>query len=147
VTAEPDQPDQPERPDRTSQETPVPTAPTAATAQSAPQAGSAADPDALARAVADAVLAHPSVARLHGGRYGDIATYLPGHRLVGVRIGTDDEPVELGVVLHLDRPIPEVVRTLRREVAALSGAAAVDITVGDVELPADVAALLRGAPR
>jgi hypothetical protein len=137
------EPDHSPRPDQPTQENPVPTA---ATAQSAPQATPVADPAALAREVAAAVLAHPSVARLHGGRFGDIATHLPGRRLVGVRIGARDEPVELGVVLHMDRPIPGVVRELRREVSRLCAGAAVDITVADLELPPDLAAVVAGEP-
>ena len=102
---------------------------------SAPTAPSPADPDVLAERVAAAVTAHPAVARLHGGVYGDIVTYLPGRKLVGVRIGSAEEPVEIAVVLHPDRPIPEVVRALRREVSRLCGGAAVDITVADLALP------------
>ena len=98
-----------------------------------------ADPTALAERVAAAVAAHPSVARLHGGVFGVVATYLPGRRLTGVRIGEGDEPVELGVVLYLDRPIPDVVRTLRREVSGMCGGAAVDITVADIALPGETA--------
>lgn len=94
------------------------------------------DPDALAKLVAAAVSAHPAVARLDGGVFGSVATYLPGRRLVGVRIGQGTEPVEIGVVVHLGVPIPEVVRALRTEVSALCGGAAVDITVADVDLPA-----------
>lgn len=101
-----------------------------------------ADPDALARSVAALVAAHPAVARLDGGVFGAVATHLPGRRLVGVRIGQGAEPVEIGVVLHLQSPIPGVVRTLRREVAALCTAAghpvtAVDVTVADVAVPAE----------
>jgi hypothetical protein len=90
------------------------------------------DPGALAERVADAVTAHPAVARLHGGFFGDVATYLPGHRLIGVRIAEPGAPVELGVVLHLDRPIPDVVRSLRQQVSLLCGGAPVDIVVADV---------------
>jgi hypothetical protein len=140
-------------PDRTTQENSVPTAPvrTAPHASATPgtgarQAAPDADPDALAERVAAAVTAHPSVARLHGGPFGVIATHLPGRRLVGVRIGVGAEPVELGVVLHVDRPIPQVVPVLRREVSRLCGGAAVDITVADLELPAELAALLEPAP-
>lgn len=93
------------------------------------------DGDLLAEQVAAAVLAQPGVAGLHGGVFGAVATYLPGRRLTGVRIGDGDEPVELGVVLHLDRPIPDVVRALRRTVSAMCGGAAVDIVVADVALP------------
>jgi hypothetical protein len=93
----------------------------------------------LAERIAAVVTSHPSVARLHAGTFGEVATYLPGRRLMGVRIGTGDEPVELGVVLVLDRPIPDVVRALRREVALMCGGAPVDITVADVELPGETA--------
>lgn len=86
----------------------------------------------LADQVADVVSAHPAVARLDGGVFGAVATYLPGRRLVGVRIGQPGEPVEVAVVLHLMRPIPDVVAVLRREVAALCGGVPVDITVADV---------------
>jgi hypothetical protein len=94
----------------------------------------AADPVALAQRVAAAVAAHPAVARLHPGLLGDVATLLPGRRLLGVRIGAGDEPVEIGVVLTLDRPIPDAVASLRREVSALCGGAVVHVTVGDVEV-------------
>jgi DNA-binding transcriptional LysR family regulator len=96
------------------------------------------DPAALAERVAAAVAAHPAVAGLHGGLYGAVATYLPGRKLVGVRIGEGDEPVEVAVVLRPDRPIPDVVRALRREVSMLCGGAAVDITVADIVLPGEL---------
>ena len=94
-----------------------------------------ADPPTPAEQVAAAVIAHPSVVRLHGGTYGDLATLLPGRRLVGVRLGTGGEPVEVGVVLLLDRPIPAVVHGLRRLVSGICGGAPVDLTVGDVVVP------------
>ena len=96
------------------------------------------DPDALAERVAAAVAAHPAVAGLHGGIYGSVATYLPGRKLVGVRIGVGDEPVEVAVVLRSDRPIPEVVRSLRGEVSRICDGAAVDITVADIVLPGEL---------
>ncbi|MBW0118438.1 hypothetical protein I4J48_24660 [Pseudonocardia sp. KRD-169] len=82
--------------------------------------------------------AHPAVARLDGGVFGSIATYLPGRRLVGVRIGQGAEPVELSVVLNLSARIPDVARDLRREVSALCGGTAVNITVSDLAIPAVV---------
>jgi hypothetical protein len=90
------------------------------------------DPDALVELVAAALLAHPSVARLHGGRFNDIASYVATGRLLGVRVGEPGEPVEVGVVLRLDRPIPDVVDALRATVSALCGGRPVDVTVGDV---------------
>jgi hypothetical protein len=96
------------------------------------------DPVVLAERVAAAVTAHPAVAGLHGGPFGAVATYLPGRRLVGVRIGEGDEPVEVAVVLRADRPIPDVVPALRREVSTLCGGAAVDITVADIVVPGEL---------
>lgn len=106
-------------------------------APGAPDRAALADQDALAERVAAALTGHPSVAGLHGGRYNDVATYLATGRLVGVRIGAAGEPVEVGVVLRLDRPIPDVVGELRRAVSALCGGARVDVTVGDVATDAD----------
>ena len=99
-------------------------------------AGASAE-DALAERVAAAVTAHPAVARLHGGIYNDVATYLPGRKLVGVRISERGAPVEVAVVLRCDRPIPETVAALRSEVSRLCGGARVDITVADVVLPGE----------
>lgn len=93
------------------------------------------DPAELAQRVADVVAAHPAVARLDGGTFGAVATYLPGRRLVGVHVGQPGEPVELVVVLRLDRPIPAVVTALRQSVSTVCGGAPVDITVSDVEIP------------
>lgn len=73
-----------------------------------------------------AVLAHPDVARLDGG----IASYLPGRRVDGVRVG---DRVELAVVLRPDRPVGEVVSELRAVVARVAGAAPVDVVVADLE--------------
>lgn len=85
--------------------------------------------------LADRVLAHPAVARLHGGQYGEIATYQPGQRITGVRVG--DGAVEVAVVLRLDRPLPEVLAELRGELAAITGGVPVDITVADVIAPGE----------
>ncbi|MER5390566.1 hypothetical protein [Saccharopolyspora sp. NPDC002686] len=85
--------------------------------------------------LADRVLSHPSVVRLHGGQYGEIATYQPGQRITGVRVG--DDAVEIAVVLRLDRPLPEVVAELRGELTAAVGGIPVDVTVADVLGPDD----------
>ncbi len=109
------------------------------TATPTPGAGAAdaprTDPAILAELVADAVTAHPSVVRLDGGAFGTVATFLPTGRLVGVHVGRPDEPVEIAVVLRLDRPIPDVVTSLRSTVRALCDGSPVDVTVADVELP------------
>ncbi|ANY09654.1 hypothetical protein AFB00_00125 [Pseudonocardia sp. HH130630-07] len=91
----------------------------------------------MAELVADTVAAHPSVARLDGGLFGAVATWLPGRRLVGVHVGGPGEPVEVAVVLTLDRPIPATVAALRRSVAPLVDGVPVDVTVSDVEIAGD----------
>ena len=93
------------------------------------------DPATLAELVAGAVLAHPAVARLDGGTFGTVATWLSGRRLVGVHVGGAGEPVEVGVVLTLDRPIPATVAALRRTVAPLVGDIPIDIVVSDIVVP------------
>ncbi|MBP2369195.1 hypothetical protein [Pseudonocardia parietis] len=110
--------------------------PGAAEAAAEAAAGAERDPApaALAELVADAVAAHPAVARLDGGMFGTVATWLPGRRLVGVHVG---ERVEVGVVLTLDRPIPATVAALRRSIAPLVGDVPIDVTVSDVEIPGD----------
>ncbi|MFE2751925.1 hypothetical protein ACFXGA_07955 [Actinosynnema sp. NPDC059335] len=80
----------------------------------------------MAEDVEAAVLAHPDVARLDGA----IASYLPGRRVDGVRVG---DRVELAVVLRPDRPVGEVVSELRALVAGVAGAAPVDVVVADLE--------------
>lgn len=99
--------------------------------------GSGAEPVTLAERIAEVVTAHPAVARLDSGIFGAVATYLPGRRLAGVRLGTGRGPVEIGVVLRLGAPVPGVVAALRREVSDLCGGVAVDITVTDLDVPAD----------
>ena len=80
--------------------------------------------------VAEQVLAHPSVARLHGGRFGEIASYLPGDRVVGVRL-PEDAPAEIGVALRMDRPLRETAEELRAQLGELLGGP-VNIVVADV---------------
>jgi uncharacterized alkaline shock family protein YloU len=89
-------------------------------------------PEKLAEAIAAEVRAHPAVVRLDGGALGVVATHLPGKRVVGVRVGEPDEPVEIAVVLRLGSPIPQVVADLRERVLGLAGHVAVDVEVTDV---------------
>lgn len=90
----------------------------------------------LAERIAERVLEHPSVRELDAGEFGTVATYLPGRRVTGVRSGEEGEPVEVAVVLRLDRPLPDVVAEIRDAVAAVAGPGAVDVTVSDV-VPTD----------
>ena len=53
--------------------------------------------DRLAERVASAARSVTGVVDLHTGRFGEVATYLPGRRVDGVRLG--DELAEVHVVL------------------------------------------------
>jgi hypothetical protein len=99
--------------------------------------------------LAAAVRAHPGVARLDGGPFGTVASFLPGRRRIdGVRIGVGDEPVELAVVARPGLPLPRLGAELGAIVRRLCGPVAVDVTISDVELgPATgTGAVSRAAP-
>ena len=85
--------------------------------------------------LAAALLAHPGVARLDGGPFGTIASFLPGRRRVdGVRIGVGDEPVELAVVARLGTPLPQLAAELGAIVHRVCGPVALEVTFSDVEV-------------
>ncbi len=84
-------------------------------------------------AVAAAALGSPLIAGLSGGRFGEIATYLPGRRIVGVR--EVDGTVEVHVVAKWGRPLPEVAEVVRAAVAAHVPGTPVAVFVDDIEVP------------
>ena len=83
------------------------------------------DPDS----VAVGVLAVPGVVGLHPGIYAEVASYLPGRRVVGVRC--DGRTVEVHVVLRWGAPVLATAEAIRRSLTAL-GASTVDVVVEDV---------------
>lgn len=83
--------------------------------------------------VAAAALGCPAVANLVGGPLGEVATYLPGRRLTGVRAGEDG--VEIHVVARWGRPLPEVADAVRIAVAPHTGGRPVAVFIDDIELP------------
>ena len=94
------------------------------------------DPDL--DAVAAAVAACPLVAGLSGGVFGEVATYLPGRRLVGVRL--HDAELELHVVARWGTPLPDVGDAVRRAVAPSAGGRPVTVYIDDIEVPEAAAA-------
>lgn len=92
-----------------------------------------ASPVTLEDRVAAAVLAVDGVADLHGGTFGEAATYLPGRRLRGVRSTADGMDVHVTLRYGLD--VREVAVRVQRAVAAVAPGP-VSVTVEDV-LPAD----------
>jgi hypothetical protein len=88
------------------------------------------DPDAIAAAVATC----PSVAGLSGGIAGEIATYLPGRRVSGIRLS--EGAVEVHVVARYGVPLAAIDREVRGAVnAAAPGPLAVTVVLADVEDP------------
>ncbi|WP_232663075.1 hypothetical protein [Pseudonocardia sp. TRM90224] len=90
------------------------------------------DRSARTEALAAAVLSHPGVVRLDGGPFGTVASYLPGRRLVGVRVGEGAEPVELALVAALGTPLQRLADELGAIVRGLLGPVRVEVTVTDV---------------
>jgi uncharacterized alkaline shock family protein YloU len=95
-------------------------------------------PVPVARLVHDAVQAVPGVARLTGGRVSEYATYLPGERIAGVRLGTD--VVHVHVVLQATddlRVVADQVHEAVRQALVAGGTVpvpAVHVHVEDIDL-------------
>src|ERR1700712_4829067 len=88
------------------------------------------DVDAISAAIATC----PSVSGLSGGIAGEIATYLPGRRVSGVRASPGS--VEVHVVARYGRTLHEIDAEVRAAVAAaVPGVPHVDVVVADVEDP------------
>ncbi|MBP2390548.1 Asp23/Gls24 family envelope stress response protein [Aeromicrobium fastidiosum] len=85
-----------------------------------------------AEAVASAVLAVPGVNALHAGVFGEVATYLPGRRITGVRLG--DDACEVHVVLDWGTPVLQTADAVRVAVEPLVDGP-VDVTVQDIAAP------------
>ena len=87
----------------------------------------------LADQVAEAVLSVPGVHALHGGVLGEVATYLPGRRVAGVRLLEGVTQVHL--VLDWDAPMSATIDEVRERVSALVPGV-VHLAVEDVQGPA-----------
>ncbi|MEU8639459.1 hypothetical protein AB0C38_45330 [Amycolatopsis sp. NPDC048633] len=81
--------------------------------------------------IAVAVTALPCVAGLHSGRFGEIATLLPGRRIPGVRIRTGE--ITVGVTGRY----PATTTRIGAEVRAAVGPAdrPVHVRIGDIAAP------------
>lgn len=86
----------------------------------------------IADAVRAAVLAVPGVADLHSGSYGEVATYLPGRKVQGVRVRA--ERTEVHVVLDWGSPALATADAVRGAAMAIT-ATAVNVHVQDFTAP------------
>jgi NADH dehydrogenase FAD-containing subunit len=100
-------------------------------------AGAAAGgPPVDAERVAQAVERVPTVARLSAGSTGaEVATYLPGRRVRGVRV--DDGTVQVHVVARWPAVLPEVGDAVRSAAAPLVGGRAIEVVIDDLEVPGE----------
>jgi len=88
-------------------------------------------------AVAAAALGCPLIAGLTGGSVGEVATYLPGRRILGVR--ETNGTIEVHVVARWGPPLPEVADVVRAAVASHAEGRPVAVFVDDIEVPDDPA--------
>jgi len=86
-------------------------------------------PVELADRVADATRSVPGVTDLHTGTFGEVATYLPGRRVSGVRVL--DDRCEVHIVVAWGDSVLQVAQQVQNVVALMVGTP-VDVTVEDV---------------
>ncbi len=73
----------------------------------------------VADLVATATRSVPGVNDLHAGAFGEVATYLPGRRVTGVRIG--ESVTEVHVVVEMGAPVLATAESIRAAVEPLVG--------------------------
>lgn len=88
--------------------------------------------DEIADSVRAAVLALPGVADLHTGAFGEVATYLPGRRVEGVRVRADR--TEVHIVVEWGASALEVADAVRAAATAITHTV-VDVHVQDFAAP------------
>ena len=88
------------------------------------------DPDA--DAIAAAALACPGVSGLHGGTLNDVAAYLPGRMVSGVRLA--DDRVEVHVVARYGTILPALAEAVRTAVAPAADGFPVEVHIDDIDV-------------
>ncbi len=86
-----------------------------------------------AQAVASAVSACPHVAGLSAGAVEEVATYLPGSRVQGIRVR--DHVLEIHVVARWGLPLPEVATEIRAAVGGLAQGLPITVAIEDLAVP------------
>jgi hypothetical protein len=89
------------------------------------------DPAAQADAVVAIALAQPGVARLSSGHAAEVATYLPGRRVTGVRL--TDDAVEVHIVARWVPSLPDLAQRVRESLTAVAGRRKVVVFIDDLE--------------
>ena len=86
-------------------------------------------------AVAERAAGCRSVVRLSPGTLGEVATYLPGRRVPGVRLTKGR--IEVHVVAQWDVRVPDLAAEVRAAVKPIAAGLAVDVHVDDVAVPGE----------
>lgn len=84
-------------------------------------------------AVAAAVRVCPGVSGLHGGRYGEVTTYLPGRTVRGVVVGGGRVRVQVRAAWGTEAP--PLAAAITAAVAPLTGNCPVDVAIADIDDP------------
>ena len=84
-------------------------------------------------AVAAAVLGCAGVAGLDGGRFGEMASYLPGRKVEGVV--TSGGRVKVQIRARWAVPVPELAALIRTILMPLTGPRPVDVVIADIDDP------------
>jgi len=92
------------------------------------------------------VLECAGVSGLAEGPFGEVATYLPGRTVAGIRVGGGRVTVSIRCAWGV--PVAEVATLIRAVLVPVTGLRPVDVVVADIDdppdLPASGAALLSG---
>jgi len=83
--------------------------------------------------VAAAVQACPGVSGLDGGRFGEVASYLPGRRVQGVAVRTNSVTVQ--VRSRWGVSAPDLLSQVTAALTPLIGARRVEVVVADIDEP------------
>ena len=86
-----------------------------------------------ADAVAAAVLGCAGVAGLDGGRFGEVASYLPGRKVTGVVVS--DGRVKVQIRSRWGAPAPELAALITTVLMPLTGSRPVDVVIADIDDP------------
>ncbi len=84
-------------------------------------------------AVAVAVLGCAGVAGLDGGRFGEVASYLPGRQVPGVVVSGGRVMVQIRSRWGV--PVPELVALITAVLMPLTGPRPVDVVIADIDDP------------
>jgi hypothetical protein len=103
------------------------------TAPASPVAGPAGLDAAEVDAVAAVVRGCPGVSALDGGRFGEVASYLPGRVVSGVAV--DDDRIRVQVRSAWGIPATDLAAVITAALTPLAGGRPVDVTISDIDDP------------